>query len=115
MQRALYEPGVGYYTAGSETIGAPGDFVTAPELSPLFARCLARQIVELLEPGDAVLEFGAGTGALAATLTQALAELGCGDAPYLILETSAALRARQRERVATARAGSTRCRDAFAA
>ena len=100
MQRALYEPGVGYYTAGSETIGAPGDFVTAPELSPLFARCLARQVAELLEPGDAVLEFGAGTGALAATLTQALAELGRGDAPYLILETSPALRARQRERVA---------------
>ena len=102
MQRALYEPGLGYYAAGSEAIGAPGDFVTAPELSPLFARCLARQVAELLEPGDAVLEFGAGTGALAATLTQALAELGCGDAPYLILETSAALRARQRERVATA-------------
>jgi SAM-dependent MidA family methyltransferase len=101
MQRALYEPGLGYYAAGSEAIGAPGDFVTAPELSPLFARCLARQVAELLEPGDAVLEFGAGTGALAATLTQALAELGCGDAPYLILETSPALRARQRERVAT--------------
>jgi SAM-dependent MidA family methyltransferase len=101
MQRALYEPGLGYYAAGSEAIGAPGDFVTAPELSPLFARCLARQAAELLEPGDAVLEFGAGTGALAATLTQALAELGCGDVPYLILETSPALRARQRERVAT--------------
>ena len=100
MQRALYEPGLGYYAAGSEAIGAAGDFVTAPELSPLFARCLARQVAELLEPGDAVLEFGAGTGALAATLTQALAELGRGDAPYLILETSPALRARQRERVA---------------
>ena len=101
MQRALYEPGLGYYAAGSEAIGAPGDFVTAPELSPLFARCLARQVAELLEPGDSVLEFGAGTGALAATLSQALADLGCGDVPYLILETSAALRARQRERVAT--------------
>ena len=100
MQRALYDPGLGYYAAGSEVIGAPGDFVTAPELSPLFGRCLARQVAELLEPGDAVLEFGAGTGALAATLAQALAELGRGDVPYLILETSPALRARQRERVA---------------
>jgi SAM-dependent MidA family methyltransferase len=101
MQRALYEPGLGYYAASADPIGAQGDFVTAPELSPLFARCLARPLAEWLEPGDEVLEFGAGTGALAATLIPALAELGRGDAPYLILETSAALRARQRERVGT--------------
>jgi SAM-dependent MidA family methyltransferase len=101
MQRALYEPGLGYYAAGGDRIGAAGDFVTAPELSPLFARCLARPLAEWLAPGDAVLEFGAGTGALAATLMPALAALGRGDAPYLILETSAALRARQRERVGT--------------
>ena len=101
MDIALYEPELGYYRGGNPLFGATGDFVTAPELSPLFARCLARQVAELLEPGDAVLEFGAGTGALAATLTQALAELGRGDVPYLILETSPALRARQRERVAT--------------
>ena len=101
MQRALYEPGIGYYASDRAQLGAAGDFVTAPELSPLFGRSLARQLAELLEPGDAVLEFGAGTGALAATLTEALARLGYGDRPYLILETSPGLRARQSERLGT--------------
>lgn len=93
MQMALHEPGLGYYAAGSTKLGAAGDFVTAPELSPLFARTLARQVAELIEPGEAVLEFGAGSGALAETL---LEELSC---PYLILETSPQLRARQQERL----------------
>ncbi len=65
MELALYEPRLGYYAAGARKLGAGGDFVTAPELSPLFGRTLARQIRELLRPGDAVLEFGAGSGALA--------------------------------------------------
>jgi SAM-dependent MidA family methyltransferase len=95
MQMALYEPGLGYYAAGSTKLGAAGDFVTAPELSPLFARTLARQVAELLEPGEAVLEFGAGSGVLAETL---LEELSC---QYLILETSPQLRERQRERLGT--------------
>ena len=101
MEMALYEPELGYYGGGNPLFGAAGDFVTAPELSPLFARTLARQVAELLEPGDAILEFGAGSGALAETLVRELAELGCGEPPYLILETSPGLRARQRERLGT--------------
>jgi len=101
MQMALYEPGLGYYAAGSTKLGAAGDYVTAPELSPLFARSLARQVAELLGPGDAVLEFGAGSGALAADLSEALSAMGAGNPPYLILETSPQLRERQRERLGT--------------
>jgi len=101
MDIALYEPELGYYCGGNPLFGAAGDFVTAPDLSPLFARTLARQVAELLEPGDAILEFGAGSGALAEELLRALAELGCGAPSYLILETSPGLRARQRERLGT--------------
>jgi SAM-dependent MidA family methyltransferase len=91
MELALYEPGLGYYAAGARKLGAGGDFVTAPELSPLFGRTLARQIRELLRPGDAVLEFGAGSGALARAVLQDLS------VPYFILETSSELKDRQKE------------------
>ena len=65
MELALYTPGLGYYSAGSRKLGAAGDFVTAPEMSPLFARCLARQLAQLHSEGlRAVLEIGAGSGAL---------------------------------------------------
>src|SRR5512147_1219170 len=93
MELALHEPGLGYYAAGARKFGAGGDFVTAPELSPLYGRTLARQVAELLEPGEAVLEFGAGSGALAASI---LEELDCA---YFILETSAELRQRQQRRL----------------
>jgi len=93
MELALHAPGLGYYAGGARKFGAGGDFVTAPELSPLFARTLARQIEALLEPGEAVLEFGAGSGALAATL------LECLSCPYFILETSPELRRRQQCRL----------------
>ena len=93
MELVLHEPGLGYYASGARKLGAGGDFVTAPELSPLFGRTLARQVRELLEPGDAVLEFGAGSGALAEAVLQ---ELSC---PYIILETSAELRDRQQMRL----------------
>jgi len=99
MELALHEPGLGYYAGGARKFGAGGDFVTAPELSPLFARTLARQVAELLEPGEALLEFGAGSGALAAALLDELGALGIEPPQYLILETSAQLRARQRERL----------------
>jgi len=95
MQLALYEPELGYYAGGSAKLGAPGDFVTAPETGTLFARTLARQVREILAPGEAVLEFGAGSGALAAALLDALP----ADTPYLILEPSAELAARQRARL----------------
>ena len=93
LELVLHEPGLGYYAAGARKFGAGGDFVTAPELSPLFGRALARQVAQVLQPGDAVLEFGAGSGALAGQL---LGELDC---PYFILETSADLRDRQRQRL----------------
>jgi SAM-dependent MidA family methyltransferase len=91
MELALYEPGLGYYAAGARKLGAGGDFVTAPELSPLFGRTLARQIAQLLQPGEAVLEFGAGSGALARTVLHDLS------VPYFILETSSELKERQKE------------------
>src|SRR3990170_6093263 len=93
MELALHEPGLGYYAGGARKFGAGGDFVTAPELSPLFARTLARQVAEVLEPGEAVLEFGAGSGLLAESLLDALC------CPYFILETSPELRQRQERRL----------------
>jgi SAM-dependent MidA family methyltransferase len=67
MQQALYAPGLGYYRAGNAKFGAAGDFVTAPEVSPLFAHVLGTQIAETLAAcnGDTVLELGAGSGRLA--------------------------------------------------
>ena len=95
MEFALYQPGLGYYAGGSAKLGAPGDFVTAPELGTLLARTLARQVREILAPGEAILEFGAGSGALAAALLDALPT----GTPYLILEPSGELAARQRARL----------------
>ena len=94
MELALYAPGLGYYAGGSAKLGAPGDFATAPELGTLFARTLARQVAALLQPGEAILEFGAGSGALAEAL---IGELSPEN--YLILETSPELRARQEARL----------------
>lgn len=99
MELALYAPGLGYYMAGSRKLGADGDFVTAPEISPLFGQCLARQCVQVLRgmaDGD-VLEFGAGSGALAQVLMQELARLECLPRRYLILEPSPELRERQQQ------------------
>uniref|UniRef100_UPI003342D716 class I SAM-dependent methyltransferase n=1 Tax=Castellaniella defragrans TaxID=75697 RepID=UPI003342D716 len=101
MQAALYAPGLGYYSAGSAKFSGPGDFTTAPETSPLFGQALARQVVQILQASDStrVLEFGAGSGALAAALIPALQALGLA-VDYRILELSADLRARQAERLA---------------
>ena len=91
MERVLYEPGLGYYASGARKLGTGGDFVTAPELSPLFGRTLARKVAQVLQPGDAILEFGAGSGALAASVLKEIS------VPYFVLETSSDLRQRQRE------------------
>src|SRR5688500_9795883 len=101
MRLALYAPGLGYYSAGATKLGAAGDFVTAPEISSLFSRCLARQAAEVLEAtaGD-VLELGAGTGRMAADVLLELATLERLPERYLILEVSADLAARQRARIA---------------
>jgi SAM-dependent MidA family methyltransferase len=97
MELALYAPGLGYYSAGSRKLGSYGDFVTAPEISPLFARCLARQLAQLSQHGlNTVLELGAGSGALAAELVLEMDKLGRAPDAYLILELSADLRERQR-------------------
>lgn len=101
MDMALYAPGLGYYSAGARKLGADGDFVTAPELGPLFGRTLARAAAEVLaHTGGDILEFGAGSGRLACQLLGALAESGRLPGRYFILETSADLRARQRELLA---------------
>lgn len=101
MERALYAPGLGYYSAGSRKIGAEGDFVTAPEISPLFGRALARQVAEILgRSGGDVLELGAGSGRLAVDLLRGLEECGCPLRHYLILEVSADLAERQRNQIA---------------
>lgn len=101
MELALYAPGLGYYSAGARKLGAEGDFITAPELSPLFGRVLARQVSELFEtlPHE-ILEVGAGSGALAASLLEELERLGTLPERYLILELSADLRQRERDTLA---------------
>src|SRR5262245_34437781 len=98
MEIALYEPGLGYYSAGAHKLGATGDFVTAPEISPLFSRCMAHQCAEILGQAEdgGILELGAGSGVMAADL---LSELQLTDRlprEYCILEVSADLRERQR-------------------
>ena len=102
MELALYAPGMGYYSAGSEKLGVAGDFVTAPEISPLFARTLARQAADIItSTSGSILELGAGSGRLAAELLLALEALDRLPELYAILEVSADLQARQRERIAT--------------
>ncbi len=94
MSQVLYEPGLGYYMAGAAKFGAHGDFVTAPEVSPLFGATLAQQAQEVLsKTGGQVLELGAGSGKLALAAAQVLMELG--DVEYFILEPSAELVQRQ--------------------
>ena len=97
MDLALYAPGLGYYSAGSVKIGAAGDFVTAPEVSDLFGRCVAAQCAQVLSTtGGEILEVGAGTGRLAATVLEALAAGGSLPDRYAILDVSADLAERQR-------------------
>jgi SAM-dependent MidA family methyltransferase len=102
MDLVLYAPGLGYYSAGSAKLGASGDFITAPELSDSFSRCVANQCAEVLgaHAGGEILEFGAGSGRMAATILESLAALGVLPERYRILEVSADLRERQRARVA---------------
>jgi SAM-dependent MidA family methyltransferase len=100
MELALYAPGLGYYSAGARKFGPDGDFVTAPEISPMFARCLAMQALQVLDQaGGDILELGPGSGALAADLFGELKALGKAPARYLLLEVSPELQARQRARI----------------
>jgi SAM-dependent MidA family methyltransferase len=99
MHLALYSPGLGYYNVGTTKFGETGDFVTAPELSPLFGRVVARQcasVLKQLEKGK-ILELGAGSGRLAVEILRKLTDLESPPERYLILEISADLKARQEE------------------
>ena len=100
MELALYAPGLGYYSAGTQKLGAGGDFVTAPEVSDLFSRCIARQCAAVLtDTGGEILELGAGTGRMAAVVLTELAAREALPERYAILEVSADLAERQRERL----------------
>lgn len=101
MELALYAPGLGYYSAGLDKFGTGGDFVTAPEISPLFGQAIARQAAEVLRQcGGNILEIGAGSGKLALDLMLELARLDVLPERYFILELSADLRQRQQQRIA---------------
>lgn len=97
MELALYAPGLGYYAGGAAKFGGAGDFITSPELTPLFGRTLARVAAEVLTQvaGD-ILELGAGSGRLAVDVLLELERLGHLPDRYLILEVSPDLRERQR-------------------
>jgi SAM-dependent MidA family methyltransferase len=113
QELALYAPGLGYYSAGATRFGEAGDFVTAPEISPLFSRCVARACAPVLQDlgGGVIVELGAGSGRMAADMLAELAALGHAPAQYLILEVSADLRQRQAatlERLAPRQASAVR-------
>lgn len=102
MELALYAPGLGYYSAGATKFGEAGDFVTAPELGPVFAACVADAVAPVLQqlgPSALMLELGGGTGAFAQVALMRLMELDALPSRYLILEPSAQLRERQRARL----------------
>ena len=102
MERCLYAPGLGYYSAGRTKFGEAGDFITAPELGELFARCVVAAVQQVLaklgEEAD-FLELGGGSGAFAEVALKALSNADTLPRQYLILEPSADLRERQRERL----------------
>lgn len=102
MQRVLYAPGLGYYVAGARKFGTDGDFVTAPEMTPLFGAAVATQVAAILAAtqGRQIIELGAGSGALAADLLNALAACDALPLQYLILDVSPELRERQRATIA---------------
>ncbi len=96
MELALYAPGLGYYSAGARKFGAAGDFVTAPEISPLFGRTMARQLAEIMVHSTLhIIELGAGSGQLAVDVLGELESQACLPERYDILEVSADLRQRQ--------------------
>jgi SAM-dependent MidA family methyltransferase len=102
MELVLYAPALGYYVAGARKFGEAGDFVTGPELTPLYGAAIARQLAPILATTIArdIVEFGAGSGALAASLLDALALHGASPSRYRILEVSPQLRAMQKSTIA---------------
>jgi len=102
LELVLYAPGLGYYVAGTRKFGADGDFVTGPELTPLYGAALARQVEAIfaVARGRTIVELGAGSGALAGALLDALAAADAAPERYCILEVSPDLRARQQATIA---------------
>jgi len=102
MELCLYAPGLGYYSAGAHKFGPGGDFVTAPELGPLFAACVADAVAPVLRelgPAADFVELGGGSGAFAEVALKRLLALDALPSRYAILEPSADLRERQRARL----------------
>lgn len=102
MELALYAPGLGYYSAGATKFGESGDFITAPELGPVFATCVAEAVAPVIAqcgPQARMLELGGGTGAFAEVALKTLHDLDALPSRYAILEPSAQLRQRQYERL----------------
>ena len=102
MELALYAPGLGYYSAGAHKFGPGGDFTTAPERSPLFSACVADALTPVLQqlgPDAVFMEIGGGSGAFAETCLAKLLANDALPARYAILEPSADLRERQKERL----------------
>lgn len=102
MQLALYAPEYGYYQSHSQKLGSSGDFITAPEMTPLFAQALANQCQQILVglSTPIIFEFGAGSGQLCIDLLSHLARLNCLPQAYHILEISGSLRKRQQNNIA---------------
>ena len=102
MGEALYAPGLGYYAAGTRKFGAAGDYVTAPELTPLFGTAVTAQVAQILGElrNGEIIELGPGTGRLAADILAAMAEQDCLPGRYRLLEVSPELRERQRAQLA---------------
>jgi len=102
MELSLYHPTMGYYQSETRKFGVEGDFITAPELSPLFSQCVANQLAQVLRgiPESSILELGAGSGVMAVDMLRHLQQLQSLPMHYYILELSAQLRSRQQERVA---------------
>lgn len=104
MHLALYAPGLGYYHTGTQKLGAQGDFVTAPEISPLFSYCLAKQCQDVFTalPGNTqyfILEIGAGSGQMAVDILTQLEKDHCVPQCYYILEPSPDLKQRQQQKI----------------
>ena len=105
MEMALYEPGMGYYSAGAHKLGSGGDFTTAPELTPLFGAAICSTLMPVLEGlkqkgmPTRILEFGAGTGKLAASILMRLNDLGISLDHYDIVEISPDLAQRQQNQI----------------
>lgn len=102
MEMLLYQPGLGYYTAGARKFGLLGDFITAPGMTALFGQALARQVAQVMaQSSPFVLEVGAGSGVLAVDLLLELERMACLPEQYFILDLSADLRQRQQEKIAS--------------